>query len=179
MSFCTEIFSSRPSERRSQPEDQIYDFLASLAISFERVDHSPTATVTLCEEVEKVLDIEICKNLFLSNRQETQFYLLMMPGRKDFRTKDLSAQIGSSRLSFGSPEFMGNFLKTEPGSASILGFLFDKEKNVQFLIDEDILENEYIGCHPCKNTSSLKIKTTDLIEKFLPAIEHEIVKVSL
>lgn len=150
MSFCTEIFLSRPSEKRSEAEDMVYDFLESLEISFERVDHSPTATVALCEEVEKVLDIEICKNLFLSNRQETHFYLLMMPGRKDFHTKDLSAQIGSSRLSFGSPDFMQKFLKIEPGSASILGLLFDKEKNVQLLIDEDVLENEYIGCHPCK-----------------------------
>lgn len=179
MSFCTEIFNSRPLEKRSEPEDEIYDFLDSLKISFERVDHSPTATVALCQEVENVLKIEICKNLFLSNRQETQFYLLMMPGRKEFRTKDLSAQVGSSRLSFGSPEFMQKFLKTEPGSASVLGLLFDKEKNVQLLIDEDVLKNEYIGCHPCKNTSSLKIKTTDLIEKFLPAIGHERVNVSL
>lgn len=179
MSFCSQIFMSRPSEKRSKTEDEVYDFLESLKISFERVDHSPAATVALCQGVEKVLQIEICKNLFLSNRQETQFYLLMMPGRKEFRTTDISAQVGSSRLSFGSPEFMQKFLKTEPGSASVLGLLFDKEKKVQLLIDKDVLNNAYIACHPCKNTSSLKIRTIDVLEKILPALRHEKINVLL
>lgn len=179
MDFCTEIFSCRPTEKRADMEEEVYDFLDSLNISFERIDHSPTATISLCQEVEQILRIEICKNLFLSNRQETHFYLLMMPGKKDFRTKDLSAQIGSSRLSFASSEFMQKFLKTEPGSASVLGLLFDKEKKVRLLIDEDVLKDEYIGCHPCKNTTSLKIKTADLLGKILPAIGHDAIVIHL
>ena len=115
----------------------------------------------------------ICKNLFLCNRQETDFYLLLIPGDKPFKTKYLSAQIGSSRLSFAKPEYMEKYLDITPGSVSIMGLMNDHEKKVQLLIDEDVLKDEYFGCHPCINTSSLKIRTKDLVEKIIPAMGHE------
>lgn len=121
----------------------------------------------------------ICKNLFLCNRQETQFYLLKMPGDKKFLTKELSAQIGSARLSFAKAEAMEKYLDITPGSVSVLGLMNDKENHVQLLMDEDILPGEYIGCHPCINTSSLKLKTSDLLEKVIPAMKHEPIIVRL
>ena len=124
------------------------------------------------EEIDRTLGTAICKNLFLTNRQQTVFYLLMMPGDKVFKTKDLSAQIGSSRLSFGSPEHMEELLDITPGSLSILGLMNDGEKRVNLLIDEDILTGESIGCHPCINTSSLRIATSDMTEKIIPALGH-------
>ena len=174
-----EIQSTRPLDSRSGREEAVYDLLESLGVSFERIDHDPTASVELCEVVEKILDIHICKNLFLSNRQETSFYLLLMRGRKEFRTKDLSAQLGTSRLSFGNPEFMMEYLNTKPGSTSVLGLMNDEGRKVQLVIDQDVLEEEYVGCHPCENTTSLKIRTSDLLGKILPAIEHEAILVDL
>ena len=124
------------------------------------------------EEIDRVLDAVICKNLLLCNRQCTEFYLLMLPGDKHFKTSVLSKEIGSSRLSFAAPEYMEKFLDITPGSVSVLGLMNDGENHVQLLMDEDVLKGEYVGCHPCINTSSLRLRTADLMEKILPAVHH-------
>lgn len=167
-------FTGRPenTENRLPKEIRTYDFLDSLGISYDRVDHEHADTMEVCLAIEEVLGAKICKNLFLANRQQTVFYLLMMPGDKPFKTKDLSAQIGSSRLSFGTPEFMEELLDITPGSVSVLGLLNDKENRVNLLIDEDLLTDEAIGCHPCINTSSLSIRTADMIGKVIPSLGH-------
>ena len=157
----------------------MYDFLDSLGIEYKRADHEALMTMEACEAVDQLLGAQICKNLFLCNRQETAFYLLMIPDTKVFHTKDLSAQIGSARLSFAKPEYMEKFLDITPGSVSVLGLMNDKEHQVKLLIDEEVLNSEYFGCHPCINTSSLRMRTADLIEKVLPAMEHDFVKVKL
>jgi Ala-tRNA(Pro) deacylase len=127
-----------------------------------------------CEEIEREskLDATICKNLFLCNRQQTNFYLLMMPKEKQFKTAIISSQIGSSRLSFAPEEYMVKFLDITPGSVSVLGLMNDKDCRVQLLIDEDVLRGEYVGCHPCINTSSLRLRTTDLVNVIIPALRH-------
>ena len=130
-------------------------------------------TIEACEQVEGLLECRICKNLFLTNRQQTDFYLLVMPGEKPFKTKLLSKQIGSARLSFASPEHMEKYLDITPGSVSILGLINDKGGAVRLLVDRDLLKEEYFGCHPCINTSSLRLKTADVLEKLLPAMGHE------
>ena len=176
-----ELMKGRPVDEtgRLEKEIKVYDLLDSLGIEYERTDHEEANTMEACNEIDKVLDVIICKNLFLCNRQETQFYLLMMPGDKPFKTKDISKQIGSARLSFGKAEFMEEYLDIKPGAVSVMGLMNDIEKHVQLLIDKPILESEYIGCHPCVSTSSLKMKTKDVIEKFLPAVGHEPIIVDL
>lgn len=159
-------------EGRLDKEIRVYDLLDSLGIEYERIDHEPAMTIEACEEIDRVLEAVICKNLFLCNRQETDFYLLLIPGNKKFKTKDISAQIGSSRLSFGKPEYMEQFLDITPGSVSVLGLMNDKENRVQLLIDEEVLQEEYIGCHPCINTSSLRIRTEDMVKKIIPELKH-------
>ena len=169
-----ELYNGRPesTEGRLPREIRTYDFLDSLGISYQRTDHEPANNMEACSEIDAVLNVVICKNLFLCNRQKTRFYLLMMPGDKKFKTKELSAQIGSSRLSFAEPEDMLKYLDIEPGAVSIMGLMNDRESAVQLLIDEDVLVEEYLGCHPCVCTSSLKMLTKDVTEKFLPAVKH-------
>ena len=164
---------------RLEKEIRTYDFLDKLNIEYERIDHEELNTMAACEEVDKLLGATICKNLFLCNSQKTNFYLLMMPGDKKFITKELSAQIGSARLSFASPEFMERFLDITPGSVSVMGLMNDNDKQVRLLVDEEVLQGEYIGCHPCINTASLKLKTVDLIHKIIPAMKHDITIVKL
>lgn len=164
--------SGRPTDDRIPQEMAIYDELERQGISFERVDHDHADTMEDCRKIEEVLDAKICKNLFLCNRQETQFYLLMMPGDKAFKTKDLSAELGVSRLSFAKAEAMEALLDVTPGSVSIMGLMNDKGHRVQLVIDEDVLREPYIGCHPCINTSSLKIATADIMDKYLKAVGH-------
>ena len=160
-------------EGRLEKEMRVYELLDLLNVEYMRVDHEAAMTMEICEQIDRTLGATICKNLFLCNRQETDFYLLMIPGDKKFKTKDISAQIGSSRLSFAGEEHMLRYLDITPGSVSILGLMNDKENKVRLLIDEDVLNGEYIGCHPCINTSSLRIKTSDMMNKIIPALAHE------
>lgn len=169
-----ELYEGRPetAEGRLEREMRTYDYLDGLGISYQRTDHEMANTMEACNEIDAVLGVIICKNLFLCNRQKTAFYLLMMPGDKKFKTKELSAQINSARLSFAGPEDMLRLLDIEPGAVSIMGLMNDHDREVRLLIDEDVLKDEYIGCHPCVCTSSLKIRTRDITEKFLPATGH-------
>lgn len=160
-------------DNRLEKEIRVYDFLDSLGVEYQRIDHEAAMTMEACEEIDKILGAMICKNLLLCNRQETEFYLLLMPGDKPFKTKYLSAQIGSSRLSFAKAEYMEEFLDITPGSVSVLGLMNDHDMRVRLLIDEDVLKEEYFGCHPCINTSSLRFKTEDLRRVILPALKHE------
>ena len=170
-----ELVQGRPetNDGRLEKEIRCYDLLDALDVSYQRIDHEAAMTMEACAEIDKVLDATICKNLLLCNRQCTAFYLLMIVGEKHFKTSTFSKQIGSSRLSFAAPEYMEQFLDITPGSLSVLGLMNDQEKHVQLLIDGDILKGEFFGCHPCINTSSLRLRTADLLEKIIPAMGHE------
>ena len=170
-----ELQNGRPADCTGRLEKEIrcYDLLDNLAIPYQRIDHEEANTMEACAAIDEALQATICKNLLLCNRQCTQFYLLMIVGDKVFKTSQLSTQIGSSRLSFAGPEYMEKYLDITPGSVSVLGLMNDKENMVQLLIDEDVLKGEYFGCHPCINTSSLRLKTSDLTEKIIPAMGHD------
>ncbi len=169
-----ELEWGRPADWAGRLEREIrcYDLLDSLGIAYQRIDHPPARTMEDCAAVDAALNATICKNLLLCNRQQTVFYLLLLPGGKAFKTSALSRQIGSSRLSFAPPERMEALLECSPGSASVLGLMNDREKQVALLMDEQVLAGDYFGCHPCINTSSLRIATKDLLEKILPALGH-------
>lgn len=164
---------------RTDKEIRTYDFLDKLEIEYKRIDHEAAMTMEVCVEIDEALQATICKNLFLCNRQETDFYLLMMPGDKKFKTKDLSKALGISRLSFAKEEYMQKLLDLTPGSVSVMGLMNDSEQKVHLIIDADVLEGIEIGCHPCINTSSIKFATRDLLEKIIPAMNHDYTVVSL
>jgi Ala-tRNA(Pro) deacylase len=159
-------------EGRQDREVRAYKLLDELGIDFVRTDHfdEPATTMEACEKIDAILNVKICKNLFLCNRQKTNFYLLLMPGDKPFKTKELSGQLGISRLSFGEPEYMEKYLDLLPGSVSVLGLMNDHDHKVRLLIDEDLLEEAQFGCHPCVNTSSIRFSTRDLFDRVLPAM---------
>lgn len=169
------VYAGAPDDlnTRSDREKACYALLEKLCVPFERVDHDRADTIEDCKKVEEVIGVHICKNLFLQNRQGTAFYLLMMPGDKTFRTAEVSKLLGVARLSFGSPEKMEAFLGCMPGSVSVLGLMHDTQNRVQLLVDEDVFKLPYVRCHPCENTSTLKLKTADLREKLLPFVRHK------
>ena len=176
-----ELFNGRPEDfaRRLPKEQRVYELLDRLGIEYTRVDHEAAMTTEACIAVDEALGATMCKNLLLCNRQCTDFYLLLMPGDKPFKTSILSKQIGSSRLSFADGSYMEQFLDITPGSLSVLGLMNDRDHRVKLLIDGDVLSGEYIGVHPCINTSSLRIRTSDLMEKLIPELGHEPTMVSL
>lgn len=164
---------------RLEREQACYRLLSDLEIDFTRVDHDTADTIAACHEIEGLLGAQICKNLFLCNRQQTDFYLLLMPGDKNFRTKDLSKQLGVSRLSFATAEHMQEFLGLTPGSVSVLGLMNDKERKVKLVIDKPLLDEEFFGCHPCINTSTLRMATRDVLQTLIPALVADYTVVDL
>lgn len=164
----------RPADEsgREARELRVYDLLDKLNIEYERVDHERAMTMEVCEAIDAVLGCTICKNLFLTNRQQTDFYLLLICGDKPFRTSEVSKKLGISRLSFATPEHMKQMLDILPGSVSVLGLMNDSKNKIKLVIDSELLTSEYFGCHPCENTSSLKLKTADVLNTFLPAVHH-------
>ena len=169
-----QVFENRPTDcsDREDREIRCYDLLDSLSVGYTRVDHAPAETMKVCEDIDKALDAVISKNLFLSNRQQTQFYLLVVDGDKPFKTKDISKQLGVARLSFAPESFMEQFLDLHPGSVSILGLMNDHENRVQLLIDRELNNREFFSCHPCKNTSTIRFTIEDLFNKVIPAMGH-------
>ena len=168
-----ELVEGRPQDKRIDKEERVYDLLDQLNIDYQRIDHEEANTMEVCLEIEKTLKSTICKNLFLVNSNKSQYYLLMLKENKKFKTKVISKQINSSRLSFGSDEKMLEYLDITPGSVSVLGLMNDHDFKVQLLMDKDLLQDEYLGCHPCINTSSLRIKMKDVFEKIIPSLHHE------
>ena len=164
---------------RLEKEIRTYDFLDNLQVSYQRVDHEAAMTMEACAEIDTVLGATTCKNLLLCNRQQTDFYLLLMPGEKPFQTKILSAQLGVSRLSFASADSMETLLDITPGSLSVLGLLNDQNNQVKLVIDQEVLQGDYIGFHPCINTTTLRFMTKDLMEIILPAMHHTPIIVQL
>lgn len=169
-----ELLKGRPENTndRLPKEIRVYDSLDNLNIEYHRVDHEAAMTMEACVEIDRVLQAATCKNLLLCNRQKTDFYLLLMPGDKVFQTKELSAQLGVSRLSFASGEAMEEFLDITPGSLSVMGLMNDTDFRVKLVIDGPVLDGEYIGFHPCINTTTLRVKTKDLTEIIIPAMKH-------
>ena len=171
-----ELLHGSPADMRGRSAREIkaYEFLDRLGVEFDRTDHpeTPATTMEVCAEVDAILGVHICKNLFLCNRQKTKFFLLMMPGDKVFKTKELTPQIGAGRLSFGDPDDLLRMLDILPGAVSVMGLLNDPEGRVTLLVDEDVLAGETLGCHPCVSTSSLKLRTEDVFGKFVPATGH-------
>ena len=176
-----ELYNGRPLDvsGRTEKEIRVYDYLDDLSISYSRLDHTPAfgSETELCKEIEKSLGAKICKNLFLANRQRTKFYMLMIPEHKVFKSSDISKQAGSSRLHFAESEYMEELIGCTPGSASVMGLIYDTDHRVQLLVDDEVINAEYVGCHPCINTSSLRIRSEDIFKRFVEATGHDFIVV--
>lgn len=169
------VYHGRPDDLTNRIDAEIatYDFLDNLNIEYDRVDHEPA----MSDDVYAMMDVSLvstaCKNLFLVNRAGTEFHLLMMPRKKDFRTKYLKQALGLSHLSFAKEEQMIQYLGVKPGSVSIMCLLKDPDCNIDLIIDEDVIAGETVRFHPCINTSSIRVRTDDFLNSIIPGLKHE------
>lgn len=168
-----------PAEKRAKNEQAVYDFLNQRGIPFVRLDHPEVHTMEDCHAIDQTMGTDMCKNLFLCNSQKTKFYLLLLPGEKSFKTKDVSRQLGVARLSFGDAEHMQAILHIAPGAVSPMGLVFDSARDITLVMDRQLKGTEAICCHPCVNTASIRLSMADFMEKFLPATGHEVTYVDL
>lgn len=179
MTISPIFHNARPEGELPPQESAAFDLLDTLGIDYDRVSHDAAFNMELCADVSAVLGVSVCKNLFLCNRQKTSFYLLCMPPDKPFHTKDLSAQINSSRLSFAPEDSLWELLHCHPGSATVLGLANDTEHRVQLLLDREVYDAPYMSCHPCICTSTPKLKTSDVLTRLLPHTGHTPIVVDL
>lgn len=174
------LYDGRPGDEVcSAAEIPVYDFLDGIGVEYRTLRHPAAFTIEECRKVRDKVNVPVFKNLFLTNKQQTRFYLLLLPGEKVFKTKYLSAQIGSARLSFADEAHMRQYLGVSPGSVTPMGLIHDKGKEVKLLIDRDLEQCEAFACHPCNNTASLILRFKDLLETIIPATGHDITWVSL
>ena len=174
--YISQVYRGVPKDidSRQEKEKMCYDFLGKLDIDYEVVDHEEASDMDRCREIESVLGVKICKNIMLCNRQESRFFIFMMPGDKKYVTKEFSKKIGMSRLSFAKEKHLKEFLNVSSGSVSVLALLNDTDNKVELVIDRDVIQQDHIRCHPCVNTSTLKIKTEDFLNKIIPALKKEV-----
>ncbi len=154
-------------------ETAVEEKLKALGISYRRHDHEPIMTVEEGTRIASQLGSHCMKNLFLCAKKKTH-YLLLMPAQKSFSSKDMAKQLACGHLSFGSPEKMQELLHTYPGAVTCLGLMFDEAHQVKVLADWDLLDFDYVDCHPCSNAASLRVAVKDLFEKWLPATGHDV-----
>lgn len=168
-------WDGRPAETQvvCEAERQVFDFLDGLGVSYTTLTHPAAFTMEECEAVRRRAGAPVFKNLFLTNKQNTLFFLLMISADKPFKTKYLSSQLGCARLSFASEQNMVDFLHIHPGAVSPMGLIHDKERRVRLIIDSDLRDVETYACHPCVNTASLVMKMSDLLDKIIPATGHD------
>lgn len=157
-------------ERR---EKLALDALNALGIKYAYFQHAPAKTMDDCKGLDDALGLPVhCKNLFLTNRQKTEFFLLLIGADKRFVTANISKQIGKSRLSFGDDELLLERLNLLPGAVGPLSLIFDTDNAVTLLVDED-LRSGRMCFHPNVNTASVAMDSADFYGVFLPSVRHE------
>ena len=182
MESQVKIYTGRPTEgneNRTAAETAVYDFLDRTGAAYTTLCHPAAFTMEECEAVRRAIGAHVFKNLFLTNRQQTLFFLLMIPADKPFKTKYLTSQLGCARLSFASSEAMRELLHTAPGAVSPLGLIHDRACRVRLIVDRDLAATDRYACHPCVNTASVALSLTELLERIIPATGHSFTWVDL
>ena len=179
MFYISEIMTTEPEEYKNKLQKETYKALAQLKISFERVDTDEAVTMDDCVLIDQKLNMKMVKTLFLCNRKKTIFYLFITTGEKAFDTKNFSNALGISRVSFGPAEMMEEMLGNKVGAATVFGTLLDLDRDVQVIIDKEVADEEYYGCSDGTTTCYMKIRTEDIMNRFLPFAKHKPVIVEI
>ena len=150
-------------------EQQVYDKLDSLGIEYKLIEHEPLFTA---EDMDKIADrapgIQ-CKNLFLRNAKGNKYYLITAEHNAEIDMTDIREKLGSTRLSFGSPERLMKVLKLEPGSVNPFSLINDTNKEVQFFLDRSLITDQQLNFHPNVNYKTVNISLEGL-KKYLASI---------
>ena len=150
----------------------VYARLDAMGVAYASMEHAPAHTIEDCLENDKKLGGVTAKNYFLTTKNQKNFYLCLVRPEARFRTSDISKQVNSSRLSFGTDEQMQRLLRVHPGSVSPMGLMFDAENQVHLLVDSGLREVEKIAFHPCDNTQTLVMDSKDFFDVYLPSVHH-------
>ncbi len=171
--YISDITNEMPTSYSSDLEENVYTKLNELNIQFDRVDNDTVEAMEECVEISNKLGAEIRKTIIVCNEKKTQFYLVVLPAEKRFDSKLFRDKMGCSRVSFAKAEDMQEILGVVPGSATIMSVINDKDNIVKVAIDKEVADSEFFACNTGENTRHIKIKTSDLLNVFLPNVNHE------
>ena len=174
----SEVYETAPTEFKTELQRLVYGKFAELGIPFTRVDNDPAVTMEACEAIDAALQVKVCKTLFLCNRQQTMFYLYVMPGDKPFVTKEFGAALGISRVSFAPEQFLLPKLGTVIGATTVFSAWQESAKDVRVVIDNEVLKDEWYGGTDGTTTCYLRIAMKDFTEKILPDLGIEFTRIN-
>ena len=154
----------------------VYETFASLGIPFERVDTDPGLTMEDCQHIDAKIGVRIVKTVFLCNRQQTEFYLYVTTDDKPFVTREFCAALGGiPRVSFAPAEKLRELTGVEVGATTILSAILLECAPVHLVMDRSVAESEWFACTDGTATCFVKIRTEDLLGKYVPASGHQII----
>lgn len=172
MIHVSEPMTDSPVHYRNELQFLVYKTLNELHIPYQRVETDEVITMEDCAAVNERLQMNMVKTLFLCTRHQQELYLFVTAGNKRFDSKWFSQELNTSRVSFAPEESMHMLLGTNIGAATIFSTLLTSAKDVHLVIDKDVLQEEYYGCSDGTTTGYMKIKTSDITDRFLPATGH-------
>ena len=170
----SEIITTAPQSFATVLQQKVYESFASLNIPFERVDTDPGLTMEDCQHIDARIGIQIVKTLFLCNRQQTNFYLYVTTDDKPFVTRDFCASLGIPRVSFAPADKLWELTGVKVGATTILSAILPQCVDVRLVMDDRACSSEWFACTDGTPTCFVKIRTEDLLQKFIPASGHTI-----
>lgn len=172
MFYVSELKNTPPDTFANLLQERIYGKFGELEIPFGRVDTDPGITMEDCLNIDRGIGGRIVKTVFLCNRQQTSFYIYAMSPDKPFVTKDFCHSLNIPRVSFAPEDKLIALAGTIHGAATILSACLESAKDVTFVLDRTVLEDNYFCCTDGTATGFVKLRTSDLLDKFLPSCGH-------
>ena len=174
MFHVSEIITTPPPAYESPLQQTVYETFARLGIPFGRVDTDPGLTMEDCQHIDRKIGVRIVKTIFLCNRQQTAFYLYVTTDDKPFVTREFCGALGIPRVSFASAEKLEELTGVKVGATTVLSAILPSAASVQLVMDRDVAESEWFACTDGTATCFVKIRTKDLLDKYLPASGHDL-----
>ena len=171
----SEIVHTAPEEFKTELQRTVYETFQNLGIPFGRVDTDPGLTMEDCLWIDEKIGCRIVKTLFLCNRQQTEFYLYVTTDDKPFVTREFCGKLGIPRVSFAGPEKLLEITGVEVGATTILSSILPQAAGAHLVMDKEITETEYFACTDGTPTCFVKILTSDLLGKYIPATGHRLI----
>ena len=170
----SDILTAPPATFSSPLQRKVYETFSALGIKYGRVDTDPGLTMEDCRHIDAKIGVRIVKTIFLCNRQQTEFYLYVTTDDKPFVTREFCGSLGIPRVSFASAEKLWELTGVRVGATTILSAILPQAAGVHLVMDRSVAEGEWFACTDGTATCFVKIRTKDLLERYLPASGHDL-----
>jgi len=170
----SDILTTPPPQAATALQQLVYDTFARLNIPFGRVDTDPGLTMEDCRHIDAKIGVRIVKTIFLCNRQQTEFYLYVTTDEKPFVTREFCSALGIPRVSFAPAGKLWELTGVEVGATTVLSAILPQSAPVHLVMDRTVADSPWFACTDGTATCFVKIRTEDLLNKYIPASGHKL-----